>query len=130
MFYDSLLAASVVFAASGVAVAINGDAVAAGETWFQLYLILVLAAYFVGFWKMAGYTPGMRPWRIKIVTHDGARLSWAAASLRFGYCWLSAIPVLLGYLWAFWARDRLMWHDRLSGTKIIRDASLYKQSTN
>jgi uncharacterized RDD family membrane protein YckC len=124
--YDTLLAASVVFAAAGLAVALNGDAVEAGANWFRAYLIVVVGLYFVVFWKLAGYTPGMRPWRVRIESGHGGPVTWTQTLIRFACSWLSAAVLGLGFWWAFWDRDQLMWHDRLSNTKIVRDHSLYK----
>ncbi len=126
-FYDLLLLTSVLFAGAGIAVAVVGDAVQAGTLWFQAYLVGLMYAYFVGFWLRAGYTPGMRPWRGRIVCSDGTRIGLTDASLRFAFGWVSLLLCGAGFIWAFFARDRLMWHDRWSATCIARDETLYKR---
>lgn len=124
--YDLLLVTAVVFGAAGVAVAVLRDAVAAGNPFFQIYLLTVIFVYFGGFWMRAGYTPGMRPWRTRIVTAEGRRPGLRAVLTRYLVGWVSLLCLGLGFLWAFGDRDRLMWHDRASGTRIVRDDTLYK----
>ncbi|MEM7407166.1 MAG: RDD family protein [Pseudomonadota bacterium] len=126
--YDVLPATSVVFAAAAVAVAVLRDAVAAGNPFFQAYLLTAVFLYFAGFWIRAGYTPGMRSWKTRIVTVDGRRPGWTAVLIRYLVGWVSVLCLGLGFLWAFWDRDRLMWHDRASGTRIVRDETLYKKN--
>ncbi|MDQ6994825.1 MAG: RDD family protein [Mariprofundaceae bacterium] len=49
-------------------------------------------AYFVGFWSKAGFTTGMRPWKLQVAMLDTGDLpSLASASIRF---------VALGITWA------------------------------
>ena len=126
MGYDLLLLASVLFAVSGLAVAVAGGAIASGNVAFQLYLLFITFLYFAVFWKRAGYTPGMRPWRIRVERLDGSALGWRQTVLRFFGAWLSFAACGLGVLWAFWDADKRMWHDRLSGTRVVKDWSLYK----
>jgi uncharacterized RDD family membrane protein YckC len=125
-FYDLILVASVVFLGAGIAVAVVGDAVQSGTVWFQVYLVTLMYAYFVGFWCRAGYTPGMRPWRVRVESANGRRIHVTEASLRFAYGWISLLACGVGFLWAFVDSNKLMWHDRWSGTRIVRDESLYK----
>ncbi len=53
---------------------------------------LLSTAYFVGFWSLAGQTPGMRLMRIVVVPVSGGRLSvWRALRRVLGMvaCWLT-----------------------------------------
>ena len=126
MGYDLLLLASVLFAVAGLAVAVAGGAIAAGNIAFQLYLLFITFLYFAVFWKRAGYTPGMRPWRMRVERLDGSALRWRETVLRFFAAWLSIAALGLGIVWAFFDPERRMWHDRLSGTRVVKDWSLYK----
>jgi uncharacterized RDD family membrane protein YckC len=40
------------------------------------------------------------------------------ASLRFFAAILSWLPAGLGFWWQLWDKDKLAWHDRLSGTRL------------
>jgi len=87
---------------------------------FQLYLIALIGVYFVWQWRR-GRTLPMRTWRLRLVTHDGASLEWKHALKRF----LIALPGTLllgaGFLWALVDREGLFLHDRMAGTKIIKE---------
>ncbi len=61
----------------------------------------------------------MRSWRIKLVRSDGGPVTWTTALKRFVYALLSLICLGLGFLWVLYDRDKLAWHDRWSGTRLI-----------
>ena len=60
--------------------------------WYQPLQALVVAAYFVFSWLRGGQTLGMRPWRIRVTTREGTRLSLWQAILR---AMVAALPLLL-----------------------------------
>jgi uncharacterized RDD family membrane protein YckC len=62
----------------------------------------------------------MRPWRIKVVARDGSAPTRRALWTRFAVATLSMLAAGLGFWWAWIDRDRLAWHDRLSGTRLVR----------
>ena len=39
-------------------------------------------------------------------------------TVRFFFALLSWAPLGLGFLWQLWDRDKLAWHDRISGTRL------------
>ena len=82
-------------------------------------LVLVIYGFFVGFWAGPGRTLGMQSWGLQLETMDGGRPSVAAASLRFVAAIVSLAAAGLGFLWQLWDPDRLTWHDRISGTRIV-----------
>lgn len=77
--------------------------------------------YAVISWRTGGQTLGMRPWRLRVRDIRGQRPSWSALWLRFGVGTLSLLAGGLGFWWAWFDRDRLTWHDRASGTRLIRE---------
>ena len=83
---------------------------------------VVTAAYAIVSWRRGGQTLGMRPWRLRVVGADGTRPAWRALWLRFLVGQLSLLPAGLGFWWAWIDRDRLTWHDRASGTRMLRIA--------
>lgn len=111
---------------------------------FVLFPALVLATWlFYGyFWVRVGHTLGMQTWRLKLTRLDGSRVRWSDAIARCaGAClfplvcgllaqlaWHSSTAfltsVLLGffgnYFWMLWSRNRLAWHDQISGTVVWR----------
>jgi len=86
---------------------------------YQVTLMLVVYAFFVGFWTAKGRTLGMQSWGLQLETVDGRIPGPAAATVRFFAAIVSWLPLGLGFLWQLWDRDRLTWHDRLSRTRLV-----------
>lgn len=86
----------------------------------QAALLGVSAAYFVLSWRRGGQTLGARAWRVRVVGADGQRPGWRAALLRFGVGWLSLLCLGLGFAWAAFDAEGRSWHDRASGTRLVR----------
>ncbi|RLA25159.1 MAG: RDD family protein [Gammaproteobacteria bacterium] len=119
ILYDSLLVLALLFLATLPFIGMrSGESVEPATTLHQLTLLFVVYVFFVGFWSGYGRTLGMQSWRLRIETADGAKPSYAAASLRFFAAILSWLPVGLGFWWQLWDADRLTWHDRISGTRL------------
>ena len=87
----------------------------------QVYLVAVAASYFVWQWRRGGQTLAMKTWRIRIVTREGAPLALRHALSRFVFALAGSLLAGAGFLWALVDRDGLFLHDRLAGTKIVRD---------
>ncbi len=119
--YDTLLVAALLFLATIPFIAVRGgEPVEIGDNAiYRIVLVLVIYTFFVGFWTWRGCTLGMQSWRLQLVTRDGARPSLATTSVRFVAALLSWAPAGLGFLWQLWDGDRLTWHDRISGTRIV-----------
>jgi uncharacterized RDD family membrane protein YckC len=101
----------------------NGDglsnaALAAGTTlWFALG-----GLYLVGFWSLAGQTPGMRFVGIRLdVEGRGLRLKRSIKRL-IGMV-LAAIPFGLGFLGIVFDERRRAWDDRLSGVDVVYEGN-------
>ena len=108
------IVALIASAFSGNGNGISGPALAAGTAlWFALG-----GLYMVGFWSLAGQTPGMR--------FLGIRLDLEARGLPLGRSLkrlvgmaLAAIPFGLGYLGILFDERRRAWDDRLSGADVV-----------
>ena len=61
----------------------------------------------------------MQAWRLRVEDDDGNVPGLAAATVRFFAAILSWLPLGLGFLWQLWDKDKLTWHDRLSGTRLV-----------
>jgi uncharacterized RDD family membrane protein YckC len=81
---------------------------------------LVAGAYAVLSWRRGGATLGMRPWRLRVVSADGGTPPLAALWKRYAVGTLSLLAAGAGFWWALFDRQRLTWHDRASGTRMIR----------
>ena len=85
----------------------------------QIYLILLAAVYFNWQWTRGGQTLAMRTWRLRLVTAQGAPLTWGQSARRFVFALGGVALCGAGFVWALFDRDRQFLHDRLAGTKII-----------
>ena len=61
----------------------------------------------------------MQSWGLQLETMDGGRPTLATASVRFIAAIISWVPCGLGFLWQLWDKDKLTWHDRISGTRLV-----------
>ncbi|MDQ2701791.1 MAG: RDD family protein [Pseudomonadota bacterium] len=80
----------------------------------------IAGAYAVLSWWGGGQTLGMRPWKLRVVGADGAPATMKALVVRYAIGSLSLLLGGLGFWWAWVDRDRLTWHDRGSGTRMVR----------
>ena len=120
MLYDGLLVLALLFMATLPFVAVRGgEPVEPSNLTYQLTMLAVIYAFFVFFWTRGGQTLGLRSWRMRLETPDGGVPSFAAASIRFVMAIVSLLPLGLGFLWQLWDRDKLSWHDRVSGTRLV-----------
>jgi uncharacterized RDD family membrane protein YckC len=117
--YDALVLIAVLMFAGTAWVAVTRAAAPPGDWLFRAYLLAIAAAFFASFWTR-GETLGMRAWKLRIVAADGRAPGWDRALLRFAAALVSWAPCGLGILWVLVDRDRLAWHDRLSGTRLVR----------
>jgi uncharacterized RDD family membrane protein YckC len=119
ILYDGLLVVALMFLGTlPFVAAAGGQPVEPGNLGYRLTMLLICFAFFVGFWSGYGRTLGMQSWRLRIETFDGRKPGIGAASLRFFAAILSWLPVGLGFWWQLLDRDRLAWHDRISGTRL------------
>ena len=121
MLYDALLVGALLFLATIPFIAVRGgEPVERGDNLiYQVTLIVVIYAFFVGFWSGPGRTLGMQSWRLRLETPDGQLPSYSAACIRFFAAILSLAPAGLGFLWQIWDKEKLTWHDRLSKTRLV-----------
>ncbi len=120
IFYDllivvaALLIATIFWTAAGVTF---------GHSWYRGYVAFVYLAAFAYFgwcWIHGGQTVGMKAWKIKLVCTDARRFSWPAAMTRSAAALISAAAFGAGFWWALFDRDAMTWHDRLSGSRLIK----------
>jgi uncharacterized RDD family membrane protein YckC len=86
-------------------------------TWAFLGLA---TAYFVVFHSIGGKTIGKWLLGLRVVGAERSTITYRRAFLR----WLGLVgfaPVLLGFLWVLWSREKRGWHDLLARTWVIRD---------
>ena len=108
------VAALIASAFTGSGNGVSNVALAAGTTlWLALGSL-----YLVGFWSLAGQTPGMRFVRIRLdVEERGLRFGRSVKRL-IGMA-LAWIPFGLGFVGIFFDERRRAWDDRMSGVGVI-----------
>lgn len=82
-----------------------------------LFCWIVAGTYATVSWRRGGQTLGMRPWRLRL---QEPRPTWRQAWTRYVIGTLSLALGGAGFWWAWLDRDRLTWHDRASGTRLLR----------
>jgi uncharacterized RDD family membrane protein YckC len=125
MLYDLLLVIALLFIVTALFLpftggeAITPDRSVAVERIYQAVLLFVVVVFFCLFWTWRGQTVGMLAWRLRVERSDGMLLTWRDALLRLGGACVSLAALGLGYFWIWIDRDRLAWHDRWSGTRVV-----------
>ncbi len=122
IFYDALLLLALLMLGSFLYVPITGIVLPAplGRTLYQIFLLAISFFYFTGFWVHGGQTLGLRTWKLRLVAHDGSSVTWPQATQRFALASVSWLCFGLGFLWVLVDREKLAWHDRFSGTRLVR----------
>jgi uncharacterized RDD family membrane protein YckC len=86
---------------------------------YQVITLFLDMAYFTYFHGTTGQTPGKRLLGLRVVQDTGEALSLGTAFLRWvGYI-ISALPLLMGFIWAGVDRRKQAWHDKIAGTVVI-----------
>jgi uncharacterized RDD family membrane protein YckC len=93
--------------ASSVAIAVGS------ATW-----LLFGAVYLLGFWSLAGQTPGMRFVRIRL---DAERLPLRRSIRRLGGFGLAVVTFGIGFLGIVFGAERRGWDDRAAATNVVYD---------
>lgn len=122
--YDFFPALALWFVTAGAFTLMHGDAVRGGWLGSVEFAALwaMTGVYATVSWRRGGQTIGMRPWQMRVVAAgDGGNASWRALWLRYAVGSASLVLAGAGFWWAWIARDRLTWHDRASGTRMLRD---------
>lgn len=122
IFYDAWLIVALWLIGATVDFAIQ-SAIGSAEDPLRLPLqafILASPFLFYGwFWTHGGQTLGMRAWRMKLLDDHGQPVTWRRSVMRVAAAFVSALALGLGYLWMLGDKQRLTWHDRWSGTRLV-----------
>lgn len=116
--YDLLLLLAIWFAAALPFVIWQGDALQESsgiKLAFQIYLITITYVYLTYFWTQSGQTPGLKTWKLQLITERNALPSRYHANLRF---LLTMILFPIGWIGLFFGKQQLL-QDQLAKTKII-----------
>ena len=121
--YDFFPVLALWFVTAGVFTWLHGDAVRGGWLGGIEFAALwaVAGMYATVSWRRGGQTIGMRPWRMRVVdAGHGGNATWRQLWLRYAVGSAALLLAGVGFWWAWLDRDRLTWHDRVSGTRMLR----------
>ncbi|MBS0662635.1 MAG: RDD family protein [Verrucomicrobia bacterium] len=82
-------------------------------------LLLTLAAYGAGMWRLRGSTIGGIVCGLKVVRLDDREVDWATAIVRALACFLSFVVLGFGFIWVVFDDGRQSWHDKIAGTAVV-----------
>jgi uncharacterized RDD family membrane protein YckC len=117
--YEFLILAALALIATFPYLALAGDSTSGlRRHLLQGFILAIFGAYFVGFWSRGGQTLAMKTWRIRLERADGSPVEPARALRRYLLALASVAAGGMGFFWAFFDRDGLFLHDRLSGTRL------------
>lgn len=125
MLYDLLIVGALMFIVTALFLPFTGgEAITPGESGaleriYQAALLLVVVLFFGVFWTWRGQTIGMLAWRLRVQRPDGSALAWRDALIRLAGACVSLAALGLGYFWIWIYREKLAWHDRWSGTRVV-----------
>ncbi|SFM35694.1 Uncharacterized membrane protein YckC, RDD family [Ectothiorhodospira mobilis] len=143
MAYDGIMVLAVLLLVT-LGVSIFGG-ITPEHPWYPAYVLLVgLSAflYYGWFWTHGGISLPMQTWRVRLVSRSGGAVTWLQSLSRFTVAlaqWVlvlwgirlwntGQVPmaagvgavVLAGLVWTVLHPQKLMLHDLLSGTRLIR----------
>ena len=100
------------------------------------YLIAISFTFYAWFWTHGGQTLGMKVWNLYLVDQNGKFVSWQRSAARYlsaiiswgllaGMLFLADVDrwylaIGLGFIWSLFNRNKLSWHDALSGSQIVQ----------
>ena len=88
-----------------------------------LLAALANALYVVGGWAWRGRTPGKSLLGLTVVKRGeigGRGIGWKTALIRAVVLVLAGLPLGLGWVWAFFEKDRRAFQDLAAGTWVVR----------
>jgi len=83
------------------------------------FFLFLLATYAAVMWKIRGTTVGGLICHLQVVRLDGRPIDWPTAIVRALGCYVSLIPLGLGFIWVAFDPERQSWHDKLAGTTVV-----------
>jgi uncharacterized RDD family membrane protein YckC len=84
------------------------------------FSLVLWAVYHIAMWTWQGTTLGGMVLGLKVIRWDGQALDFGLATSRSVACVLSALPLMLGFMWVGWDPEKQSWHDRITYTQIVR----------
>ena len=118
-FVAALLDAIIVGVVGGILGAILGGSNAAdGIT------VLLGIAYYTYLEGSSGQTLGKKALGIRVIDlRGGGSIGYGRAFIRYIGRYVSAVVLLLGYLWMLWDKEKQTWHDKFANTVVVPESA-------
>ena len=91
-----------------------------GEPGSGVVNLIIGVAYYVYFIGSSGLTLGGRLLGCKVVDANGQIPGYGTAAIRYVMSIVSGAVILIGYLWAFWDKNKQTWHDKVANTYVVK----------
>lgn len=98
--------------------AVFGGFIGFGAMFFWIFVDWIYFASFES--SVRGATPGKRFMGLRVTDMQGNRISFARATLRYAGKILSTLPMMLGFVLAFFTRKTQALHDLIAETVVIK----------
>lgn len=85
-----------------------------------VYMFFVAFLFYGWFWTHGGQTLGMKTWHLYLIDKNGKFIDWNTAFKRYCLAIISWLALGLGFTWILLSREKLAWHDLLTGTRIVK----------
>lgn len=122
LMYELLTIVAIIFVSTGLFLIIAGDASHGIKRLFlQLFLWLVVGAYFIRCWIKTGQTLAMQAWKLMLIDEQSQLLTMQQAIVRYLLASLSMAFFGMGFLWAIVDKKKQFLHDRLLKYKVVAD---------
>jgi uncharacterized RDD family membrane protein YckC len=119
MTYDLLLVTAVLALATAILLPFKeGEVFEPNSLLYSIYLLLVSFLFYGWFWITNGQTLGLMAWKLTIKDENMSPLSWKQAFFRFITAIFSWGILGFGILWPLFNKERLMWHDITSKSRV------------
>jgi uncharacterized RDD family membrane protein YckC len=83
---------------------------------------LLYFVYFEG--SASGQTLGKKALGIRVIDFKtGGQIGFGRAIIRYLGRIVSTIPLLLGYFWMLWDKEKQTWHDKFAGSVVVPESA-------
>jgi uncharacterized RDD family membrane protein YckC len=91
-----------------------------GTTGYILAIVVGIAYFVYLEGGPTGQTLGKRALGIRVVSFDtGGPIGYGRAGIRYVGKIISAVFILLGFLWMLWDREKQTWHDKMARDVVV-----------
>ncbi len=118
--YDLIILLGVIFIFSLPFADIKINENASSIFFFQLYIYIVIKAFYVYLWANGRSTIGMKAWKTKIVNTNNNSISYKTAIIRFNIALITNIFFCIGIAYSIYDKENRTIYDIISKTNLVK----------